>query len=73
MGAPIREVPEKVARSNPITYISADAKPPPFFLAHGKSKAGENDLPCCSYGTSVKENCANHSVQKTISCPTARV
>lgn len=38
IGGTIQEVPEKVARANPITYISADAKPPPFFLAHGKGK-----------------------------------
>lgn len=37
IGGTIQEVPDKVARANPITYISADEKPPPFFLAHGKS------------------------------------
>ncbi|CAN8099880.1 unnamed protein product [Discula destructiva] len=37
IGATITEAPEKVARANPITYISAEAKPPPFFLAHGKN------------------------------------
>lgn len=33
LGAPIREVPEKVARANPITYVTADA--PPFLIVHG--------------------------------------
>lgn len=37
IGAAIQEVPEKVARANPITYVSEEgaAKLPPFFLAHG--------------------------------------
>lgn len=37
IGAPdgIQAVPEKVARANPITYISAGKKLPPFFIAHG--------------------------------------
>lgn len=38
IGGTIQEVPDKVARANPIKYVSADEKPPPFFLAHGKSK-----------------------------------
>lgn len=37
IGGTIQEVPDKVARANPITYVSAGEKPPPFFLAHGKS------------------------------------
>ncbi|ROV88899.1 hypothetical protein VSDG_08907 [Cytospora chrysosperma] len=37
IGAPdgIQSVPEKVALANPITYISAGKKLPPFFIAHG--------------------------------------
>lgn len=37
-GCSIQDVPDKVARANPITYVSAGEKPPPFFLAHGKSR-----------------------------------
>lgn len=39
IGAAIQEVPEKVARANPITYITEGVKPPPFFLAHGTGKS----------------------------------
>lgn len=39
IGATIQEVPEKVARANPITYLSEGEKPPPFFLAHGSSES----------------------------------
>lgn len=35
MGGPIQEIPDKVARANPVTYVSAEEKAPPFFLAHG--------------------------------------
>lgn len=35
IGGPIQEIPDKVARANPVTYISAEEKAPPFFLAHG--------------------------------------
>ncbi|ROW10139.1 hypothetical protein VMCG_01835 [Cytospora schulzeri] len=37
IGAPdgIQAVPEKTARANPITYISAGKKVPPFFISHG--------------------------------------
>ncbi|KAF3759914.1 alpha/beta-hydrolase [Cryphonectria parasitica EP155] len=35
IGGAIQEIPDKVARANPISYISDDEKPPPFFLAHG--------------------------------------
>lgn len=38
IGGTIQEVPEKVARANPITYLQAGEKPPPFFLAHGTSE-----------------------------------
>ena len=33
VGGPIQENPEKVARANPITYVSVDV--PPFLIAHG--------------------------------------
>jgi acetyl esterase/lipase len=33
LGAPIKEVPEKVKEANPITYVSGDA--PPFLIIHG--------------------------------------
>ena len=33
IGGPIQENPEKVARANPITYISWDD--PPFLIVHG--------------------------------------
>jgi len=33
MGAPIREIPQKVASANPITYI--DKNTPPFLIMHG--------------------------------------
>jgi acetyl esterase/lipase len=33
VGGPIQESPEKVARANPITYVSAEA--PPFLIVHG--------------------------------------
>lgn len=39
IGGTIQEVPEKVARANPVTYISEQEKSPPFFLAHGKSES----------------------------------
>lgn len=35
IGGPIQELPDKVARANPVTYVSAGEKAPPFFLAHG--------------------------------------
>lgn len=35
IGGPIQEIPDKVARANPITYLSSEEKAPPFFLAHG--------------------------------------
>lgn len=31
----IQAVPEKVARANPVTYLTAGKKVPPFFIAHG--------------------------------------
>jgi acetyl esterase/lipase len=33
VGGPIQDNPEKVARANPITYVTADA--PPFLIVHG--------------------------------------
>lgn len=44
IGATIQEAPEKVARANPITYLSDGAKPPPFFLAHGSSKSDQRSI-----------------------------
>lgn len=46
VGAAIQEAPEKVARANPITYITEGAKPPPFFLAHGTGEASPRNM-CC--------------------------
>lgn len=47
VGAAIHEVPDRVARANPITYVSPDERPPPFFLAHG------SDDHIVPYGQSV--------------------
>lgn len=33
VGGPIQEYPEKVARANPVTYVTADS--PPFLIVHG--------------------------------------
>ena len=33
MGGPIRDNPDKVARANPITYVTPDD--PPFLIVHG--------------------------------------
>jgi acetyl esterase/lipase len=35
LGAPIRQIPDKVAEANPITYVSP--KTPPFLIVHGDS------------------------------------
>lgn len=45
VGGAIQEHPEKVARANPITYVSSDA--PPFLIIHG------NRDPLVPYGQSV--------------------
>ena len=45
VGGPIQENPEKVARANPITYVTADA--PPFLIVHGDAD------PLVPYGQSV--------------------
>jgi len=45
VGGPIQEHPEKVARANPITYVTADV--PPFLIVHG-----DHD-PLVPYGQSV--------------------
>lgn len=39
IGGTIQEIPEKVARANPLTYVQAGERPPPFFLAHGRSES----------------------------------
>ena len=44
VGGPIQENPEKVARANPVTYVTADA--PPFLIVHG------NADPLVPYGQS---------------------
>ena len=33
MGGPIQENPDRVARANPMTYVTAEA--PPFLIVHG--------------------------------------
>lgn len=46
IGGPIQELPDQVARANPITYISAEEKAPPFFLAHGTEVRRGNSGRC---------------------------
>lgn len=51
IGGAIQDVPDKVARANPMTYISEQEKPPPFFLAHGK---GAFYLLCEAYSSTCR-------------------
>lgn len=47
IGGPIQDVPDKVARANPVTYVSAEEKAPPFFFAHGTEVRKKSLLDPC--------------------------